>query len=204
MKLIHSILALAFLVMGGAQAQFGEQSTDFHDRLGRTSTPAEKAWQPRARIYGRSVAENSNDRLYKGMFKTDPRLLIGVELSPNWALEAGYVNLFDRGFHRVNERDPGDTAGALGANGSSTHAAIKYSGEITDRLSAYGKVGIAYSETTTDDRKAQTGLYTGVGVKLKMNERMWIGVEYGSHGGGLKSLGDSNANAVKVNVGIRF
>lgn len=204
MKFVHSALALALLAVGGAQAQVVEQSADIDHRLGKTSAPAETAWQPRARTYGRNVAENPNDRLYKGMFKTDPRLLFGIELSPNWALEAGYVNLFDRGFHRVDERDPGDTAGALGANGSSTHAAVKYGLAVTDQLSAYGKVGIGYSAVNRGDRKSETGLYTGVGARLEMNDRTSIGAQYGSHGRGLKSLGNSNSNAVKADVGIRF
>lgn len=204
MKLIHSAPAFAFLITGAAQAQFGEQPTDTRYLPGRAPSLDEREWQPRARIYGKNLAENPNARLHKGTFKTDPRLLFGIELSPNWGLEAGYMNLFDRGFHRVEERDPGDTAGALGTNGSSTHVAVKYSMEITDQLSAYGKVGIAYSEVTKDDGKTETGLYTGIGARLKINDRMWIGVEYGNHGGSLKSLGDSNSNAVKVDVGIRF
>lgn len=203
MKIIHSAPALAMLFMGAAQAQFVEQAPDHH-RLGKTPTLAESEWQPRARTYGRNLAENPNDRLYNGMFKTDPRLLFGVELSPDWGLEAGYVNSFDRGFHRVDERDPGDTAGALGANGASTHVAARYNLAITDQLSAYGKVGIGRSATATGDRKAETGLYTGAGARLKMNDRMSIGAEYGSHGHGLKSLGNSNSNAVKADVGVRF
>lgn len=204
MKSIHTILALALLGSGAAQAQFVDQSTQLQQPFNKTPTAFDQIPQSGSRGYGKNVAENPNDRLFKGMFKTDPKLLFGVELSPNWALEAGYVNLYDRGFHRVDERDTGDTAGALGANGSSTHVAVKYTMPITDQLSAYGKVGVGHSEMVRGDRKAETGIYTGAGAKLKVNDRMTIRGEYGSHGGGLKSFGNSNSNSIKADVGIRF
>jgi hypothetical protein len=50
------------------------------------------------------------------------------------------------GFHRIDERDARDTNGALGINGVNTHAAVKYTLPVTDRLTAYGKLGVAYSE----------------------------------------------------------
>lgn len=204
MKSILTAVAFALLATGAAQAQLVEQSTESPNQFRKNPTLFESGLQPRTRTYARNVSENPNDRVFNGLFKTDPKLLFGVELSPNWALEAGYMNLFDRGFHRVDERDPGDTAGALGANGSSTHAAVKYSLPISDQLSAYGKAGIGYSEMTRGDRKAETGIYTGVGAKFKVNDRTTIGGEYGSHGGGMKSFGNSNSNGVKADVGIRF
>lgn len=203
MKTTHTIVALALLGSAAAQAQFVDQSTQSQQPFSKTPTVFDQIPQSSPRGYGKNVAENPNDRLFNGMFKTDPKLLFGVELSPNWALEAGYVNLYDRGFHRVDERDTGDTAGALGANGSSTHVAAKYTIPITDQLSAYGKVGVGHSEMVRGDRKAETGIYTGAGAKLKVNDRMTIQGEYGSHGGGLKSFGNSNSNSIKA-VGIRF
>lgn len=204
MKPVHTTLALALLVTAAAQAQFVEQSTEQKQQFGKNPTMFDKGIESRSRTYGANVAENPNDRLFNGMFKTDPKLLFGVELSPNWALEAGYLNLYDRGFHRVDERDTGDTAGALGANGSSTHAALKYTAPITEQLSAYAKVGVGYTNPANGDGKSETGIYTGAGARLKVNERTTIRGEYGSHGGGLKSFGNSNSNSIKADVGIRF
>lgn len=204
MKAIHTTLALALLSASIAQAQFVDQSNRSQQLLSKTCTVFDQVPHATLRSYGKNLAENPNDRLFNGMFKTDPKLLFGVELSPSWALEAGYVNLYDRGFHRVDERDTGDTAGALGANGSSTHVAVKYTMPITEQLSAYGKVGVGHSEMTGGARKAETGLYTGAGAKLKVDEGTTIRGEYGSHGGGLKSFGNSNSNSIKADVGIRF
>lgn len=204
LKSVITAFALSILFVGTAQAQFEQQPGGQQQQFGKSPTLFEKGLERRAYVYGKNLAENPNDRLFNGVFKTDPRLILGVEMSPNWALEAGYVPLVDRGFHRVDERDTSDTAGALGANGSSTHAAVKYTLPITDQLSAYGKVGVGRSEMTQGGGTAETGIYTGAGAKLKINERTTVGGEYGSHGGGLKSFGNSNSNRIKADVGIRF
>jgi opacity protein-like surface antigen len=204
LKSVFTALALSILFVGTAQAQFEQQQGEQQQQFDKSPTLFEKGLERRAYVYGKNLAENSNDRLFNGVFKTDPKLILGVEISPNWALEAGYVPLIDRGFHKVDERDTGDTAGALGANGSSTHAAVKYSLPLSDRLSAYGKVGVGHSDVRSGGGASQTGIYTGAGAKLKVNERTTVGGEYGSHGGGLKSFGNSNSNSIKADVGIRF
>jgi opacity protein-like surface antigen len=204
LKPVFTALALTMLVTSSAEAQLAEQAAEQQQQFSRTPTLFEKNLLPRSRVYGRNTAENPNDRLFNGVFKTDPRLILGVELSSNWAIEAGYVPLVDRGFHRVDERDTGDTAGALGANGSSTHVAVKYSLPLSERLSAYGKVGVGHSDVTSGGGASETGIYTGAGAKFKVNDRTTVGGEYGSHGGGLKSFGNSNSNSIKGNVGIRF
>ena len=203
LKSVFTAFALSILFVGTAQAQL-EQPDAQQRRFGQSPTLFEKGLERRAYVYGKNIAENPNDRLFNGVFKTDPKLILGVEMSPNWALEAGYVPLIDRGFHRVDERDTSDTAGALGANGSSTHVAVKYTLPITEQLSAYGKVGVGRSEMTQGGGTTETGIYTGAGAKLKINERTTVGGEYGSHGGGLKSFGNSNSNSIKADVGIRF
>lgn len=204
MKPIHRTLALLVLSTGTSHAST-ELTVAEQPKFGKLPTLFEKASHVRPLIYGANVAENPNDQLFKGTFKTDPRLLLGIEISPRWSVEAGYANLFDRGFHRIDERDARDTEGALGINGFSSHAAVKYTLPVTDRLSAYGKLGIAYSETAgSKDKAGETGLYTGVGARLKVNDRMTIGGEYGNHGGSVKSWGSGNSSGLKADVGISF
>lgn len=204
MKSVFTAFALTILFVGPAGAQFERQPDEQQPQFGRSPTLFERGLERRNYVYGKNLAENPNDRLFNGVFKTDPRLILGVEMSSNWALEAGYMPLVDRGFHRVDERDTGDTAGALGATGSSTHVAVKYALPITDQLSTYGKVGVGRSEMTQNGGTAQTGIYTGAGAKLKINESTTVRGEYGSHGSGLKSFGNSNSNSIKADVGIRF
>lgn len=205
MKHIYLIITLLLLGISGVQAQFEAQSPGNGAPFNKQPALFEKAFAPGPSLYGSNSADNANDHLFNGLFKTDPRLIMGIQVAPSWSLEAGYVNLFDRGFHRVDERDTRDTAGALGTNGFSTHAAVKYTLLMTDRLSAYGKLGIAYSEGDIAKKSERDiGLYTGVGAKLKVNDRMSISGEYGNHGSGVRSLGNSNSNTVKANVGISF
>lgn len=207
MKTISSAATVLLLGMcrAQAQAQVDTQDAELQQWFGQEPTRFEKAIQPPPRLYGKNFGENPNDQAFKGMFKTDPKLLIGIDISPGWSLEAGYVNLFDRGFHRIDERDARDTAGALGIHGFRTHAAAKYSMPITDRLSAYGKFGIAYSRAAGPaSGPGETGLYTGIGARLKVNDRVTIGVEYGSHGGGARNVGNASSSQVKADIGITF
>jgi hypothetical protein len=78
-----------------AQAQFVEPGT--RELFGKQSEPSEQALELRPRTYGMNLTDNRNDRLFNGTFKTDPRLILGTHISPNWSMEAGYANLFDRG-----------------------------------------------------------------------------------------------------------
>jgi opacity protein-like surface antigen len=173
--------------------------------FGKQSAPSEQTLELRPRTYGMNLTENRSDRLFNGTFKTDPRLIMGMQIAPNWSLEAGYANLFDRGFHRIDERDARDTAGALGINGFNTHAAVKYTVPVTGRLTAYGKLGVAYSEMGgRQNRPGETGMYKGIGARYKVNDRMTVGVEYGDYGGAVNRSNNSNSNSVKVEVGISF
>ena len=58
-----------------------------------------------SRLYGANVVAQPIDRVLKG-FRRDPQLVGGVKATPNVALEAGYVNLPDRGLYRVEQGRP--------------------------------------------------------------------------------------------------
>lgn len=191
MILVRSTAALLWFGISSAQAQFVEPGT--RELFGRQSELSEQAIELRPRTYGMNQTESRNDRLFNGTFKTDPKLILGTQISPNWSVEAGYANLFERGFHRIDERDARDTAGALGINGFNTHAAVKYTLPVTDRLTAYGKLGVAYSEMGgRQNRPGETGMYTGIGARYKVNDRMTVGVEYGN------TAAQSTARAIQI------
>ncbi len=106
-KTISSTAALPVLGMctAQAQAQAITQDADIQQLFGQEPTRFDKVMQPTPQLYGKNLGGNANDQSFKGMFKTDPKLLFGIDIAPGWSLEAGYVNLFDRGFHRIDERD---------------------------------------------------------------------------------------------------
>lgn len=165
----------------------------------------EPAFQPFPRTYGGNQAADPSAVSHKG-FRTDPRLLGGVELAPGLAVEAGYVNGFDRGFHAIDEGRPEEVAGALGKQGYSMHVAGKVSVPLTERLSAYGKLGVAHSERRARGIEASdTGLYTGFGARYKLGENAGIDAEVGRHGNAASKWGSvTNADAVKARVKIGF
>lgn len=212
MKPVLCLLCAALLAGGAAQAQMVERPpapVALADVLPRTtySTPREPGHQTYPRIYGGNLAHNPNDRIFDGMYKTDPRLMMGIAITPTLAFEAGYINLVDLGFHPVNERDPEDTTGAIGQQGFNLHLAAKVTRPLSERLSAYGKLGIAHSEQRIGDLKGvDVGLYTGVGAKYKVSERVSIDGAFENHGHAAerwyKQTNSSSSVKARLNMGF--
>jgi hypothetical protein len=118
MNAFRFALAAGLLAAGGAQAQLVDPASA--SQLQVKPSAETKAF---ARIpslvessYMRNEAENPNDRLMEG-FRTDPRLVAGVNLNPYLAVETGYRERIDRGFHVVDPGRPEDVSGALGVKG---------------------------------------------------------------------------------------
>ncbi|MFC4932659.1 hypothetical protein [Massilia sp. GCM10023247] len=199
------ILAAAALVSVGAQAQLAPGSAPPTLQPQAPAKAFEPSFRPFPRTYGSNQAANPNDRLHKG-FRTDPRLVGGIELAPGLALEAGYVNGFDRGFHAIDEGRPEEVAGALGNQGYSMHVAGKVSVPLGERLSAYGKLGVARSERKAYGRVAtDTGPYTGIGARYKLGEHAGIDAEVGRHGQAASKWSNvTNADAVRASIKVGF
>lgn len=169
------------------------------------SAAFDHSFQPYPRTYGSNRAALPNDQLHKG-FRTDARLVGGAEIAPGLALEAGYVQGFDRGFHAIHEGRPEEAAGALATRGYSTHLAGKVTAPLSERLSVYGKLGVAHSGRKADGgRVADTGRYTGAGGQYRLGENAKIDAEYGRHGNAASKWGNkTNADAVKASVKLGF
>ena len=221
MKALHCLVALAGCVATCAQAQLLPDAAARQlvagpaapvalvDVLPRTtySTPREPGHQTYPRVYGGNLAHNPNDRLFNGAYKTDPRLMMGIAITPTLAFEAGYLNLVDLGFHPINERDPEDTTGAIGQQGFNTHLAAKITRPLSERLSAYGKLGIAHSEQRIGNSKGvDVGLYTGVGAKYKVSERVTVDGAFENHGHAAerwhKQTNSSSSVKARMNMGF--
>ncbi len=165
----------------------------------------ERSHAPYPRVYGDNTTANPNDTIIKG-YRTDPKLVAGVEVAPNLALEAGHAPLLDRGFRKIDEGRPEDVSGALGATGSSNYVAGKVSIPLTEQLSVHGKMGVAYSERKTPSiKEADTGLYTGVGARYRLNDNASVDADYSRHGHAAKKWGGAtNADGVKARLKIGF
>lgn len=197
--------ALALALAGLAQAQStGVASAG--PQLSAKPDPFNGSFQPYPRAYGGNEAVNANSKSFDGAFRTDPRLLGGFELSPTLALEMGYVDLYDRGFHRVDGNRPEETSGALFTRGFATHVAAKYTVPVTDKLQAYGKLGVAHGGRNEGGAKeSATGLYTGVGARYQVSDKAVIDANVGRHGNATKKWGNgTNADGVRAGLKMGF
>jgi len=204
----HVVLTLGCLAAAGAQAQMLPDPTSGQPQLERNQParpdPFAGSHQPYPRVYGGDVAAQPNDHVFTDM-RRDPRLLGGVEVAPNVAIEGGYLNLPDKGLHKVEPGKPADAAIPLAAKGSSNHLAAKYSLPASERLSAYGKAGIAYTEQKGRGVAAgsDTGLYTGAGATLTVDKRTTVSGDYVRHGDAASKFKDVR-DGVKANLKMGF
>ncbi|GGY27011.1 outer membrane beta-barrel protein [Pseudoduganella albidiflava] len=216
--------AAALLLAGAAHAQVVEQAPGTFTAPGQSATQAlfDKAYRPYPHAYGGNEAASPNDKVFQERFRRDPRLLGGYQLTPNLAIEAGYVYLLDRGFHRIDAFEPDNALGSLSTSNFSSHLALKYSLPLTGRLTAFGKVGVAHSVMTpslnavaldkaydTDKparkKEADRGRYLGVGAQYKLSDKASIDAQYGSHGESAGKWGKAaNSTGARANLKIGF
>jgi len=203
-----SLAAIVFAV-APVQAQLVEPAPAAPVALADTrarsvySAPRGPRFETFPRTYGGNLSANPNDRLFAGMFKTDPRLLMGIAVTPGLSFEAGYVNLIDQGFRPLNERDPEDTSGAIGLRGFNLHAAAKVSQPLGDRVTAYGKLGVAHSQNRRGaNRGVDTGLYTGVGARFKVSERVTVDGSFENHGHAARRFQDATNSSSKIKADL--
>lgn len=212
MKPCRLVLAVASLAAGSAQAQLVEPAGA--PQLQRQARPQDqdfaKSFEPLTRPYVTNETEGPNDKLF-GDYRTDPKLRAGFDLNPNFAIETGYQNLYSRGFHYVDPGRAADRAGALGTKGSASYLAGKLTVPVDGRFSAYGKLGIAYSERKIHDsqvssaRDVDVGSYANVGARYKLNDKASINAQYERYGDSAKKFGsDTNAGGVSAKLKVGF
>jgi hypothetical protein len=195
-------LAAALLTAGGAKAQLQAKPSPAAQAFANIHAPFERSYM---------VNEGAHPftSLFEG-YRSDPRLVGGFNLNRYLALEAGYRERIDRGFHALDPRDPLDTNGVLGTKGFHSYMAVKATVPITDNLSAYGKLGMAHSERRGADAMGKpddvdNGLYTGLGAQYKLSEKAAVSVESQSFGNTSRKWGaDSNGNGVNARLKLGF
>jgi len=206
------IMALAVGVLAACAAQ-AQELLPIQTPAGPAVLKADQLHEPdpfagtrasASRVYGADVAAQPNDHVFKG-FRRDPRLIVGVKVAPHVALEAGYVNLPDRGLYRDEQGRAEGASQGLGEKGSSNHLAVKLSTPEDERLSAYAKAGIAYSEVKRGiNAGSETGLYTGAGARLKLDKSTSVNAEFSRHGDAAKKLGSVIKDGIKGSMQMGF
>lgn len=216
------VFAATLLIIGSARAQLAEApSPRLEAEPGGRFGPLAAGFKRYEPVYGGNETANPNDRQFQG-FRTDPRLVIGYAFNTYLAVETGYSHLRDEGFHKI---DPGPMesavgAGALGAKSHTTYVAAKLTLPVTERLTAYGKLGVAQSTVTNDGfvteqqakrrlnggafaRETGAGAYGALGAKYKLNDRATLSGEVRKNGSADKFRA-SNGSAVQGSVGFGF
>jgi hypothetical protein len=207
-------LAAALLAAGAAHAQLVDPAPSI---LQVQPSPEARAFAkiplPFEPAYVLDEGAHPFTRLFTG-YGTDPRLVAGINLNRFLALEAGYAERKDRGFHLIEARfaphSAYDTTGALGVEGFHSYAAVKSTAPITGDLSAYGKLGLAHSERRGVDaigkkQNVDTGLYSGLGAHYKLNDKASVNVEGQKFGHSAEKWGKgTNGNRVDAKMSLGF
>jgi opacity protein-like surface antigen len=222
MKANSMVFGALLLAGAGARAQLAEAPAApvLETEAGRFG-PLAAGFKRYSPLYGGNETANPNDRVFQG-FRTDPRLVLGYALNDYLSVETGYSHLADKGFHKI---EPGPVesavaAGALGARSNTTYVAARVTLPVTERLSAYGKFGVAHSVVKNDGLLAPqrvrsrtsgeflgesgTGPYTAVGAEYKLGGRAKLSGEAVLNGSAGKFGKASNASGIKASVGVGF
>ena len=207
MTTTHLALAAALLVAGGAQAQLLDSVAAPKDLSAtRVLSPPFAKVQPVPRTYMGDAAETGGlryqDKSAFGVYVSDPKLFAGVNLSPNFAIEAGYANLYTRGFHFADYARPDEVNGALGTKGANSYLAARLNVPVNDQVSAYGKLGVAVSDRVAHDKTLRNtvsdtdvGAYVGMGARYKVNEKASVSAGYEQYGNSAKKWGSETNNS---------
>ena len=207
MTTTHLALAAALLAAGSAQAQLLDSAAAPKDLSAtRVLSPPFAKIQPVPRTYMGDAAETGGlryqDKSAFGIYVSDPRLFAGVNLSPYFAIETGYANLYTRGFHFADYARPDEVNGALGTKGSNSYLAARLNVPVNDQVSAYGKLGVAVSDRVSHDKTLRNtvsdtdvGAYVGMGARYKLNEKASVSAGYEQYGNSAKKWGSETNNS---------
>lgn len=190
-KIVLALIASA-AAMGAAQAQ-SQTSSD----------------TPRGYV-GAGVASSDHNFTLPGAanvdsdgWKSSGKIFGGYEFNRNFGVEAGYT---DQRKSRANYTLNG-TRGSAEASGHSVYLAGKATAPVNERVSVYGKLGLARNETELRSTNAaynrdenKTEAYGALGVQYNFN-RNWAAVAEYERYGGKKDFG---ANPDVVTVGAKY
>lgn len=210
MKFAHLLLAAAGCAAVGAQAQSLDPSASPQLQGKPLDQAFDKSFQPFPRGAIHDDAPQLDKRVFPN-YHADRQITAGYELVPNLSIETGYTGLNREGAHPIDAGDAGGLAGAGNSKGFSTHVAAKVTAPLTDRLSAYGKLGIAHSERTSRDKlvtestQTDTGAYVGAGTEYKLNNKATLSGQYERYGNSDNKFGgDTNAGGVSARLNVGF
>lgn len=223
MKASSIVFGAVLVAAGGAQAQLSKDPTSapvLDADAGRFG-PLAAGFKRYSPLYGGNETANPNDRVFQG-FRTDPRLVLGYAVNDYLSLEAGYSHLRDKGFNKIEPTalESAVGAGALGVRSHTTYLAARVTLPFSERMSAYAKFGIAYSEVKNDALLApeqvrsrttgefvgasDTGAYGAVGATYKLGDKATLNGEAQLNSSAGKFGKATNASGLKGSLKVGF
>jgi OOP family OmpA-OmpF porin len=181
-KTLFAVLA-GVLAVGAAQAQ--------------TASTISTADAPHAYVgIGVAAAENK----VVDAWKADAKIFGGYQFDQNLGVEAGFTR-----FGRVAVDVPGLYGDQGRTKGSSSYVAGTYTVPLNERVAAFGKLGVSYSERSYKGNfgalgEHDTGVYAGAGLQVKLTDSLALTGEYERYGK-KKTLG---AKADVFTVGLKY
>jgi hypothetical protein len=146
-----------------------------------------------------------------GVYRLDPRLVAGINLTRQVAIETGYTNLVDRGHYLAEYARPDDVAGALGVKGFHSYLATKFTLPLGERLQLVGKLGVAHSEynrpvlRSASAREIDVGPYASVGLQYQLGSNATLVGAWERYGTTAQRWGvNSNNNGFSVRLNMHF
>lgn len=207
-------LSAALLAAGNVHAQAPEGPPMPVDIM--TAVPAPPfTIQTMPRTYLGNTTEGDANRIFDngsafGVYRTDPKLVGGINLTRRVAIEAGYTNLVDRGHYLADYARPNDVAGALGVGGYNSYLAAKLTLPLGERLQVIGKLGIARSEYARPGigstlREIDVGPYVSVGLRYGLGKNASLVGAYERYGNTERRWGaNTNNNGFSLKLDMRF
>ena len=182
-KRLFAVLA-GVIAMSAAQAQTA------------AATTADTA--PHAYV-GMGVAAADNRAV--DAWKLDAKIFAGYQFDQNLGVETGYTNFGRVGFHypALDRTIDGAT------KGQSAYVAGTYTLPLNDRVAAFGKLGVQYSQRRYTSNvgafgEHDTGLYAGAGLQVKLTGNLALTGEYERYGK-KKTIG---AKADVFTLGLKY
>jgi hypothetical protein len=146
-----------------------------------------------------------------GVYRTAPRLVAGIDLTRQVAIETGYTNLVDRGHYLADYARPDDVAGALGVKGFHSYLATKFTVPLGERVQFVGRLGVAHSEynrpvlRSASAREIDIGPYASVGLQYRLGSNATLVGAWERYGNSAQRWGvNTNNNGFSMRLNMHF
>jgi hypothetical protein len=132
-----------------------------------------------------------------GGTRLHPKVSGGYAFSDTLAIEGGVIDL--------RKATPAPQARTIDLGGFGTYFAARFTRPLMDRLSAYGKLGVAHSQRKTSldgllRKETDTGAYGAFGLQYAVTQKLAVNAEYERFGKDKKH----GAKADAWTLGLKF